>query len=145
MSIFNRNKWYHIYTGAVNGDNGDHKSNATTLLGTSLFNKTTGKGSSFFKAANITEPYQQWQIYPIDSDYFVLRTRDSGQNGFLATQEDVNAKVPSGITAAMVRGNITDESVYWQIKPWDDGYYYLTNKKDGSGLHLSNIGKQSVM
>jgi hypothetical protein len=135
MANFDSTKWYHIYT---KGDNG------TALMGSSLY-QNSSYGTTFFQSANITQPWQQWQIYGIpNSDDYVLRTRDSGPDGFLCAKIG-NARIPSGILAQMARGNLTDDSVYWQIKPWNDGFYYLTNKANKTGLHLVDVNTQAAM
>jgi len=135
MANFDPNQWYHIYTKGNNN---------SAFMGGSL-HVNNSYGTTFYQPAKIKEPHQQWQIYPIDSDYYVLRTQASGPDGFLSTQIDSNANVPSGITSRTTRGNLTDDSVYWQIKPWNDGFYYLTNKSNKTGLHLCDVSTQSVM
>jgi hypothetical protein len=135
MASFDSNQWYHIYSKGNNN---------TAFMGSSLYNDGM-HGTTFFQGANLTKRTQQWQIYAIDSEYYVLRTNDSNTNGFLAAKKDPNANVPSGITTETTRGNITDDGVYWQIKPWGDGYYFMTNKANGSDLHLCDVNTQSAM
>jgi hypothetical protein len=38
----------------------------------------------------------------------------------------------------MVKGNISDESVFWSIEPWGDGTFYMVNEANGTDWHLAN-------
>jgi hypothetical protein len=36
----------------------------------------------------------------------------------------------------MVKGSVTDDSIYWMFSPWEDGTFFMTNKKNGTNWHL---------
>ncbi|KAF1961903.1 hypothetical protein CC80DRAFT_436314 [Byssothecium circinans] len=126
MANFNPNRWYHVFP------NQDPK---TGLVGTSLF-KDKVAGSVFYSGANVTRREQQWQFYPIDSEYYVLRTSEGGPEGFLGATISANETSPGHTRARMTRGNVLDDSVYWKIEPWKDGTFFMWNKRNESSWHL---------
>lgn len=92
-------------------------------------------GAAFFKDANLTNRDQQWQFFPVDSEFYVLRTNYSGPNGVLGTglSDAGDMTVPS-----IYRANFTDDSVYWRVLPVvDDDTFTLSNKQNKSEWHLN--------
>ncbi|KAJ4294112.1 hypothetical protein N0V90_007802 [Kalmusia sp. IMI 367209] len=128
MANFDSNQWYHIYY---------NQNKKTALMGSELYNTTTHTGTSFFKTAKTSDADQQWQFYAIDSDFYALRTRDSGSDGFLGTAYSANEDTPGNTVPRMVRGDISDDSVFWKVTPWGDGTFYLSNKENKTSWHLT--------
>ena len=142
---FDENQWYHIYIGGfkdsafvgtylVFGD--------PNLEDTTKHNTTTGAVFQSTNQLDNDEVTQKWQIIAIDSDYHVLRTAAGGPNGYLATffAED-RTNLSSRSLARMVRDNVSDASVYWNITSWRDGTFQLTNKANGTDLLLEIGGE----
>ena len=48
-------------------------------------------------------------------------------------QEDT----PGKIVPWMIRGNVSDDSVYWQVGTWKDGTFFLSNKANTTDYHLT--------
>lgn len=135
---FSDNIWYHVY---MNGDT----SNA--LQGTSLFgNSSDGPkmvGSVFKSVAGLDDKdkqrYQRWQVMPIDDDYYILRTDQGSQNGFMASfLNSSRAALNSRTLVRMIRNTVADESVFWKISQSEAGkfVYSLSNKANGSDWNL---------
>lgn len=137
MANLDSNQWYHVYS---------HANNKWAMMGTALYDNHGTNGTTFFQPANITKAWQQWQFSSVGSGYYVLRTRDSGWNGFLVTKHSPDTtKTRTQTLATMVRGDLADDSVYWKVGLWDDGTYYLTNKANGTELHLEDTDGASTM
>jgi hypothetical protein len=135
-ALFNSNQWYHLY---VNEDD------KFAMKGTSLF-KDGMKGATLFEKTDIDTAPQQWQVYTVEnSNYTVMRTKDSGPDGFFSTQFAPSATVEGQILAYMARGNITDDSAYWQWTSWKDGTFYVTNKRNTTDWHLSEYQSSTLM
>lgn len=128
MANFDSNQWYHLY---VN----ENKNQA--LVGASLSAQSNGtRGSAFFQAANLTQPNQRWQFYAVNSTFYVLRTSKGGPDAFLSTKFEEDESTPGQTQPQMIRGNVSDDSVYWRVSPWGDGTFFLTNKENGTAWHL---------
>jgi hypothetical protein len=136
MALFDPNQWYHIY---VNQDD------KFALKGTSLY-KQSMYGATYFEKADLDKPWQRWQMYNVENttDY-VMRTKDSGPDGFFSTQFSSASDLEGQIYGTLIRGNISDGSVYWQWTSWTDGTFYLTNKRNDTGWHLSERNTATVM
>jgi hypothetical protein len=76
MANFNSSKWYQIQLGG--------SGQTQSLSGTGLYN--AGKGAVFFEVTNTSDPQQMWQMYPFNSSYYVLRTSESGQYGYMTAK-----------------------------------------------------------
>lgn len=131
MANFDPNQWYHIYY---------NQNKNTSMIGTQLFNRTTQAGATFFKIFNETQPAFQWQFYPLDNDFYALRTKASGADGFLGTKFSENEDTPGKTVPYMVRSNVSDDSAYWKIGPWKDGTFFLFNKANKTSYHLTRKG-----
>lgn len=127
MANFDSSQWYHLY---VN----NNKSNA--FIGTTLYTANGTAGAVFYKPANLTESDQRWQIYAINQTFYVLRSKEGGPDAFLGTAFSENETTPGQTRAHMIRGNVSDDSIYWKVTPWGDGTFFLTNKENGTSWHL---------
>ena len=126
MANLDSNQWYKVYL-----NENDNRS----LWGTNLFKN--GKTGAVYM--NDTAPSQftdRWQIYPINSSTSVLRTKQGGKDAFLGALYSPDEATPGHTHADMVRGNISDDSVFWAITPWGDGTFYMTNAANGTAWHL---------
>ena len=71
------------------------------MAGTGLYD--AGKGAVFFANTNTSDPQQMWQLFPFNSTYYVLRTKESGQFGYMTAAVSTDANTP-GNTVPTVRG-----------------------------------------
>ncbi|OCL13472.1 hypothetical protein AOQ84DRAFT_108680 [Glonium stellatum] len=126
MANFNSNQWYQLTAVSESTD--------LSMAGTILYDH--GQGAVFFQVTNTTHPAQQWQIYPFNSSTYILRTKESGHDGYLCVAVYYNGTTP-GYTVPQVRNyTLTDDSMFWQITPWGDGTFYFTNAANGTAWHL---------
>ena len=124
MANFDTNSWYSIILGP-----GPTASQA--MIGTSLYNNGS-TGAVFFQKTNTTLPVQQWQIFPINSSYYVLRTKDSSAKGYMNTKAGGSDGTALGNTVPfMARYNISDDSMFWSIQPWGMGHFSLRMQRMG--------------
>lgn len=121
------NQWYYIYVG---------NSDANALWGTNLYNQGTS-GAIFLNATQTSLNTMRWQMYPINSTTYVIRSKEGGANAFVGTHY-VPAEESEGHTRPrMVRGDIADDSVFWQLSAWGDDTWWLTNAQNGTAWHLN--------
>ena len=133
MANFNKNLWYQIYL---------NESKTDTLVGTPFYDQD-GNGAAFAGVFNASDLQQFWQIYAVDSDYYILRTRKAGPDAFLGVTlgtDDVKTTV-----VIMTPGRGSDDSVYWKITPWGDGTFYMSNKKNKTEWHLARLDPSSAI
>jgi hypothetical protein len=129
MANFDRNQWYHIYF---------DKNVTKALKGTQLFKAATQSGSAFFHGFDKTDPAYQWQFYPVDdSKFYLLRTKASGADGFLGTMFSPDEETPGHTVPRMIRGNVSDDSIYWKVGTFPDGTFFLSNKANKTTYHLT--------
>jgi hypothetical protein len=126
MANFSSNSWYQLKI----------KSNTQSMDGTALYNETTGSGAAFFKITNTSNPEQQWQIIPFNSTYYILRTHASGPLGCLTVSYSPGETTPGSTVPLMRNATLGDDSILWQISPWGDGTFYMTNAANGTDWHL---------
>lgn len=119
------NQWYSLYV---------NRNNSASLLSTNNFSRDHSAGASFFTKTNHSDPRQRWQIYGINSTTFVLRTQEGGATLFLGSQ---GADKNGLISPLMLRGDVADASVFWQLGAWGDDTFYLWNGGNGTGYHLA--------
>lgn len=127
---FDTNQWYQICLG-------DGKEQC--LIGTSLFNASNTKGAVFMSPNKATATVQRWQIVPVTINHtntYILRTKDSGPNGFMGTGYSANEESEGMTRPSMFRGDVVDNNVYWNFGTWGDGMFYLTNAINGT-YHLN--------
>ncbi|KAF2653231.1 hypothetical protein K491DRAFT_680723 [Lophiostoma macrostomum CBS 122681] len=128
MANFDKNQWHQLYT---------NQSDVMSLLGTNLYQD--GKtGSVFFNTTDTDDPRYRWQIFSINSTTYVIRNQDGGGTALLGTAYAPTEDYDGHTRGQMVKGNISDESVYWTITPWNDGTYYMVNEANGTNWHLGN-------
>lgn len=130
MANFDTNQWYHIYY---------NQNKDTALMGSVLFNRTAQSGTTFFQTYDSSSPAHHWQFYLLstDPDFYALRTKDSGHEGFLATKYSANEETAGQTVPRMIRGNVSDDSVYWRVSPKGDGTFFLSNKANKTDWHLT--------
>lgn len=131
MANFDPAVWYHLYV---------NENNESSLIGTNLYDNNNLAGSVFFQPANLTRGRQRWQIYAINDTWVVLRSREGGPDGFLGTMKSDNEETPGGTRPHMIRGNVSDDSIYWKVSPWGDGTFFLSNKANKTDWHLNKKG-----
>lgn len=126
MANFDSNRWYQLLVKSA--------SNVQSMDGSVLYDQ--GKGSVFFKITNTSQPEQKWQLYTYNSSFHVLRTKGSGPDGYMNVYASVNETTPGGTVPAMFNSTLSDDSMFWQISPWGDGTFFLTNAANGTAWHL---------
>ncbi len=125
MANFDPNQWYQLTVKSGIG---------VSMYGSSLFDH--GLGTIYFKTTNTTLPTERWQLFPFNSSTYVLRSQDSGHNGYLAATYSVNETTPGQTRPEMRNYTLADNSMFWRITPWGDGTFYLTNLANGTAWHL---------
>ncbi|KAF2812570.1 uncharacterized protein BDZ99DRAFT_496960 [Mytilinidion resinicola] len=142
MANFDSNKWYQLSIGL----------SASHLLSMCGMNLSTtggdpGLGAAYFGATNSSDASQQWQIHPVHtSTTYVLRTKASGpQQGYLGTQIGLDETTPGSTWPRMAYYGLSDTSMYWQIAPWGDGTFYMTNAANGTEWHLESEGNGHIV
>ena len=132
MANFDTNQWYHIYY----NENKD-----TAMLGSILYDQVNQFGTSFWQTYNQSSPDRShlWQFYLLSTEpsFYALRTKDSGGEGFLGTRFSQDEDTPGKTVPCMMRGNVSDDSVYWRVSPWGDGTFFLSNKANKTEWHLT--------
>jgi hypothetical protein len=133
MANFDPNRWYQIYL---------KERKVQSLAGTNLYDNNGG--AVFLQNTNTTHYEQQWQVFPFNETYYVLRTRWSGATGYLHASFSEDENTP-GHTVPDMRGvKRQDNSMFWSIDPWGDGTFYLTNAANQSDWHL-NVKDNGLM
>lgn len=107
---------------------------SSLLMSTNLFSRSGTAGATFFAAAAPDNATQRWQVFPLNTTTFVLRTQEGGANAFIGSQP---ADAKGVISPLMLRGDVADESVFWTIGGWGDGTWWLANGGNGSAYHLA--------
>ncbi|KAK8241803.1 hypothetical protein HDK77DRAFT_510946 [Phyllosticta capitalensis] len=126
-SNFDSNHWYQILT----------QNTTLAISGTACW-EGLYFGSAYPEFSNRSDPSQQWQIYPYNSSFYVLRTRASGPDNYLRTMAVENTADPYPITETrMANSSVQDSSMFWAMGQWADGPYYLWNAENGSDWHLN--------
>ncbi|KAF4633731.1 hypothetical protein G7Y89_g4381 [Cudoniella acicularis] len=138
MANLNPNSWYQVTL----------KNDPQVMVGTSLY-KNGQQGAVFFQLMNDTNTAEWFQLFPYNSSTYVLRTRDSGPTGYLGVNigapESTAGTVNEGNTVPiMANSTVADASMFWQISPWLDGTFFLTNGANGSDWHLT-VQSNSLM
>ena len=102
MAKYNSSEWYQLYV------NGNDKAG---LWGTELYKE--GRGAVYFNTTTTDRKVFRWQLFPINSTSYVLRTEEGGPNGYLGTKFEPKETSPGQTQALMLRGDIADDSIYW--------------------------------
>jgi hypothetical protein len=126
MANFDTTKWYQIIqTGST----------AQSMDGSYLYNAGES-GATFFKITETTDPEVQWQLFPYNSTTYVLRTKASGEFGYMTAAVSEAEITPGGTVPQMTNCSLADTSMFWHISPWGDGSFFFTNAANGSAWHL---------
>jgi hypothetical protein len=99
----------------------------------------TGTGSAFFQVTNKTSPNQLWQLWSAKDSTYVLRSQESGPEGYLTAhvgKENVKGENTGNTLPGISVYTLADESMYWTISPWGDGSSFMTNGANGTDWHL---------
>ncbi|KAL2070083.1 hypothetical protein VTL71DRAFT_14763 [Oculimacula yallundae] len=131
MANFDSDHWYRI---SQAGDEGS----GLFLSGLRLFCcDNTPTGASFFNKPDTPGNVEwMWQIYPFNSTYYVLRTQASGPLGYLTVYYAADEETTGSTKPRMTNASISDNSMFWKIKPWGDGTFFMENAANGSAWHL---------
>src|SRR6266702_4241794 len=108
MANFNSNQWYQLNVKSASTD--------LSMDGSILYDH--GKGAVFFQDTNTTLPGQQWQIYAFNFSTHVLRTKESGHDGYLGVAVNYNETTAGNTVPEMRNHTLSDDSMFWQITPW---------------------------
>jgi hypothetical protein len=135
------NHWQEIYPVSYDG---------IDLVGTGLFNSTImpnfNTGSTFLQPPSDGSLKHQWQIFPLNSTIYVLRTKDSGPKGFMNTQYAPTLDATGNIAVNMRNSTIDDEAMLWNIGSWPDKSLFFTNVANGTNWVLSaNVNASTLM
>jgi hypothetical protein len=133
MANFDSSSWYSVTIKANGLD-----SPVTSLATSDTTNN--GTGSVFFQVTDTSKANQRWQLFNAKDDSYILRSGNSGPWGYMvavaSNAKSSNANSGNTVPAAWNYANITDDSMYWTIKPWGDGSFYMQNSANGSDWHL---------
>ena len=130
MANFDPNRWYYWNLA-------DAKT-SQSMKGTSLFEE--GKlGALFFENTGVSRDkrrQQAWQFFPVDKNTYAIRCQEGGPKGLLNVGI-TKGKEYTGDTVPGLASNATNDSIFWQVSPWGDGTFYLTNQDNGTSWHLT--------
>jgi hypothetical protein len=126
------NQWYQICL--------DGNSKGQCFVGTWLYTGGNTKGATFLNPSNSSKSDQLWAILPVtvnSTTVYTLRTKDSGPNGFLASEYVAEEDTDGKTRPSMFRGDIAVDNVYWLFGGWGDGTFFLTNTANGTDWHMN--------
>ena len=134
MANLDSNQWYRIQNKEISG----------SLAGTVLFADGGNTGSAFFQGDDNTNS-KQWQFFPYNGSYYIIRCRNAGPEGYLnvALQANMTGTIDSNLVPDLRRYTWSDESALWQIEPDGDGFFYLSNAANGTNWRMSVLGSQA--
>jgi hypothetical protein len=127
MANFDKNSWYQVTVASHPGQD---------LDGTPVYDE--GRGAVFFQITNTSLSQHQWQVFLYNTSNYVFRTKASGAGSFLSAAFAATEETPGKTIPQMRVSAIADSSMFWQIGPWGDGTFYMTNLANGSAWHLLN-------
>jgi hypothetical protein len=114
------------------------------FVGTWLYNGTAAgkntRGATFLSPTNSSVPDQLWAILPVSvnsTTVYTLRTKDSGPQGFLASEFVAEETTEGSTRPSMFRGDIATNNVFWTFGGWGDGTFFLTNTANGTDWHMN--------
>jgi hypothetical protein len=87
-----------------------------------------------------------WQIFPINSTTYILRTKESGAKGFLNTNFDPKSTDFGGTVMNMKNSTIDNDGggMLWNVGNWKDGSLWFSNVANGSEVLMSANDKGGV-
>lgn len=112
-------------------------SGQSLVSSTVLYGNNGTYGSVFLNDTTPAAANNRWQFFPVDDNYYAMRTYACGPDGYLVTSSD-----SKGGPTVMNMGPYTkDGSAHWKFTSWNDGSgtYYLTNQANGTALHLDLV------
>jgi hypothetical protein len=121
----NPNSWYQLCTGTCD----------QSLFGSEVYAKSGSTGAAFCTETNTTSENQRWQLLKLNASAWTIRSQKAGADVYLGAAYDPNEETEGNTTAVMLRGDVADASVYWNIGPWGDTTWYFTNLANGTN-HL---------
>jgi hypothetical protein len=144
---FDTNTWYNVHV----GNDTDSSLQGTVLYGppnaTGALKGT--RGAVFMKTTDASSRLQKWQIFPLtinNTIVYAMRSQESSAKSFMATSLS-DTEVEEGSTRPdMVRGDVSDRSVYWSFQKWgSEDSFYLTNAANGTTYHLNVNASTTLM
>ena len=135
MANLNSSFWYHLYI---------KRDKTRSLAATNLSSRNETMGATLYKSVDKNNATQRWQWFGINSTTYVLRCEVGGPDAFLGTKHEPSEKTPGQTQAVMVRGDVSDDSVYWTVSPWEDGTFFMTNGENGTDWHLEKMRSGSI-
>lgn len=127
MSLFDSNTWYNVVS----------KSNTSFSFHAS--NLTDGTAAAYFLITPKTiESDQLWQFYQYNNSY-VMRSKGSGAGSYLiagTANESAPIDIAGNTVPSMANTSFVDNSMFWQVTPWNDGWFYFTNSANSTGWNL---------
>lgn len=140
MSLnYDTNVWYQVNVTEYPG---------YSFAGNTLTDHDGTTGGAVLVTTDTTDDAQSWQFYPYNSSTYLLRSKASGHDSYLAVtvegggSTDPAKNTPGDTVPEMAWYNITDASMLWEVTPWGDGTYYLSNMANGSSWRLNALDDQ---
>lgn len=131
---FRTNSWYRLTTAAS-------MTSQLSMAGAPPF--IDGRdGIVTFAPSDNNSSTQQWQIFPVNTSTFMLRTKASGPNSYLAAVH--NSSLDEHTIPRMYNRSRTESSMLWSILPWGDGTFHFSNIPNGNSCHLDFAGAMGV-
>lgn len=116
-----------------------------SMRGTNLWASDGTTGALWMDKTNVTGIGGfSWQFWPWNSSVYLLRCKDCGSTGYLAVDVgDDGAPADQDETGntILITANydVGGDSIFWEIKPWDDGTYYFSNLANGSAWRMNAL------
>ncbi|KAF2472668.1 uncharacterized protein BDR25DRAFT_219542, partial [Lindgomyces ingoldianus] len=131
---FNPRAWYRVTSAAAMGSQ-------LSMVGT--FPYLNGdEGFVTYGSSDNSVPAQQWQFFPIGNSTYMLRTKSSGPNGYLATK--IIDETRGEIIPRIYNHPKTDSRMAWKVLPWGDGTFYFSNSANGGPRRLDFTASGSM-
>ena len=115
MADFNSSFWYHLYV---------NLNDTIALTGTNLYIRNGTMGDLKFSTWNRENSAQLWQFYNVSDTAFTLRCKSCGVDAYLSTKLQPKEESLGNTQALMMRADVSDDSVFWSVAPWNDGTFY---------------------
>lgn len=96
-----------------------------------------GKTPVFFKLTENTSDGILWQLFPTGNETYILRTKASRTNAYLAVQSNAESSATPQESEVIMRDvNGASNEVFWKINRFKNGGYNFENVANGTGWHL---------
>jgi hypothetical protein len=116
------NQWYQICTGTC----------GQSLFGSEVYANSASTGAAFCQVTNTSSENQRWQLLKLNSTAWTVRGQKAGSNVYLGAAFSSKEETEGNTVATMLRGDVADASVYWNLTPWGDEHWYFTNMANGT-------------